>query len=310
MSFSITPNGIVAHVPIVVYGTQIYVDLFCSVAQTDYRGGRKLRVPPAYAHAGIVLLSLQRGSDSSGLSQYHVDSRRLHLCGPSTTCGIYVIDGQTVHASWRDVLIRHRLPLPEQFTDADRAVFIPAVPIQLALDAAFRFDEAHIQKFLRESGSIRVEHRNAHFRSPFLEDTSDVDSPTAFIFFPNSHRLMVTDGSEHLGYPIMIKVGQCHRVSSPQQLPSGLQDPSQPVPVLWATVNLSPLTASYQHSDVESRVSWSDPMHDCLSDHVSQWPDLRKWFDLRRAAVTLSFTPCPISPMRTLVMDASYVPGP
>ena len=41
------------------------------------------------------------------------------------------------------------------------------------------------------------------------------------------------------------------------------------------------------------------------STTVSQWPDLRKNFDLRRTAVTLSFTPCPISPMRTLVMEAS-----
>ena len=293
MSFVVTPHGLLAYIPIIVsHSGDTYADLFwatpdgiryllCLRAVTDLHEAQRSRRP-----------------------LYRVENTRLKEVEMSPLDpAAYLLGGQMVQASWQEILIRHRPPShrhPGQLSDTHRA-FIPAIPLQLALHAAFRFDEARMRKFLHESQLDFVEHRNTGFTS------QDPDFPQALPATFTFIRL------RKYPFALMIRVGQCRHTQSP-----GNSDQPQPVAqaILWATVHAIPgKVGSYDQCSVlydKIEAQSKDPLHDCLDDHVSEWPAFRKTFEVddgRRevSTVILSFAPCPISPERTLVLDASYL---
>ncbi len=163
-TFSITPYGILAYIPIVVIGGEIFGDLYWSW----YDG----------THALLSLVENPGSRESSSRRpSYRAGIPRMRICGIGAT-GDYRIRGEKGRASWQEVFIRHRpSPLPGlsgQLSDP-RTVAIPAMPVQLTLDAPYRFDEACIREFMVESKANRVEIRNARF-------PSNSNPPTIYAF--------------------------------------------------------------------------------------------------------------------------------
>ncbi len=180
--------------------------------------------------------------------------------------------------SWMEVLIRLRpLGVPDSATSG----FIPAIPMHLAFDAPVRFPEAGIRQFMFDALCQAFDVRGAGLSLPWMADSK---LTTTYIF------------SRYNG-DILIRVGQCQ-----QDGPSGEHRR------IWATVS-GFWGADTEIEAVISKVS-TDSQHDCSKDHILQWPDLRKRFELNHERfevdVTLSFTPCPLNPERTLILEASY----
>ena len=306
MTFTVTPHGVQAYIPIIEYSKKTYADL-------SWSGDASLSKLPN-AQPSRFLLCLEKDPDSQVWpgsprrpSYIVCYSRVLQIIDPPQRVDKYVFEGRTVHASWQTVLIRHRLPpprLPGQLLQLahshSSAPWIPPMPLQFSLGAPFRFDEAHIRKFLQQSRAGWVEVRNAGFpeHPTGAGKPSHHPNPTTYTFIRQTLYKRA----------IVIRVGECpwERKSS---------SPSRPAP-LWATVSSITVTMSVRRGSSGSMNAQlaglsRDARHCCLEDHVLHWPDSRKQFDLdipypESAAVTLSFTRCPINPARTLVLDASF----
>ncbi|KAI0712865.1 heterokaryon incompatibility protein-domain-containing protein [Cerioporus squamosus] len=162
MSFSVTPHGIQAYIPIIRLKGDKEEAIFADLAWCQ---------PENAAIPHRVLLPLEEDPDSrAGLSSrresYIVGRGRLtyaQLCKSrgmhhislwlSTESLTYMMFGHKERASrtWRTVLIRDRPPphrLPGQPSSADPHIpLVPVLPSQLFVGAPFRFDELHVQKF-------------------------------------------------------------------------------------------------------------------------------------------------------------------
>ncbi|TFK82554.1 HET-domain-containing protein [Polyporus arcularius HHB13444] len=275
MTFAITPAGVRANIPIFTWRGRIYGDLDWSFPQ----GTR-------------VFLRLEYDPDSQASSSrrliYQVGQPRLVTAIDSVTN--WAIFPPDERPSWKDVLIRHR-PLvrraPGHLPDSTTSRFTPAIPMQLTFDAPVRFPDACIRQFLTQSKSDSFEIRGAGLCSPWTDDSN---LPTAYVFV-------------EYGHSSIIKVGQCQQGRSPgkQRRPKAT----------WATISEIYVHEEYEDMwEAEVSKASTNARHDCLQDHVSRWPNLRKRFTMDRgrfvAEVTLSFAPCPLNPKRTLVLDASY----
>ncbi len=228
---------------------------------------------------------------SSLCPSYRVAFRRLAGHGEYADRYVHVSppDGPP---AWTEVLIRHRPPLsraPGQLPDFVAFKSTPAIPMQLTFDAPVRFPEARIRRFLIQSWSFRFEIRGAGLNSPWRADSS---LPTAYIFVKWSHS-------------IIIKIGKCQR----KGLPGEQLSPK----AIWATVNTGRLRSDDIGFEAEISTVSNNTLHRCSQDHVLQWPNLRKRFEVddewltgHMEEVTLSFAPCPLNPGTTLILAASY----
>ncbi|RPD58014.1 HET-domain-containing protein [Lentinus tigrinus ALCF2SS1-7] len=324
MTFSVTPHGVQAHIPVIESTQGTYADLFwChDDPKPTHQSSRSGPDPLRY------LLCLEKDLDSDAArpsscsASYIVCDLRLYDYTPPrrpgrTTSDRYELHGQTVYASWQTVLIRHQPPsqrLPGQLLLDSRTPFIPVSPVQLRSDASFRFDDAHVRKFFHQFSGGRLDVRNLSAELPVSGPSTlrsrtsshpEQQHPlatTAYTFSKNSR-------SESLA--IVIRVGECRSSG-------GGHGRSAPTPSVWATVSGVALSSRFSSDYIDEQISElsNDSRHHCLEDHVSQWRDYEKTFDLdmiqntrayhNAAAVTLSFTPCPINPRRTLILDASF----
>ncbi|TFK82485.1 HET-domain-containing protein [Polyporus arcularius HHB13444] len=266
MTFAVTPTGVRANIPIFTWRGGLFGDLYWSSGD-----GRP------------VFLHLEPDPDSEASSSrrtsYRVGEPR--LTGSEEYDDACPPDGPP---SWKEVIIRHRPPLhraPGQLPVSATFRFTPAIPMQLTLDAPVRFPEARIWQFLIQSESDRFEIRGAGLESPW---TAESTHPVAYVFVG-------------LQYTI-IRIGRCH-----QDGPPGEQRRPE---AIWATLSIGYVGDNDIEGEAEiSKVS-ADTLHDCSQDHVLQWPNLRKRFTIPfKKEVTLSFTPCPLNPERTLVLEAS-----
>ncbi|RPD54167.1 HET-domain-containing protein [Lentinus tigrinus ALCF2SS1-6] len=292
MTFSITPDGILAHIPLIVCGGQTFADL----SWTDCW------------YKSRVLLALQADSSqrrrASRRPLYIVSVRetlRMTYTDPPSKSGIYTIRGRSASASWRTILIKHRPSphrLPGQLSDPRTPSFIPAAPTQLALDTPFRFDEACIQRFMCQSRMGKVEVRNGQFCESRVVNLGNKPPPTAYIF---------TGGSVLFPH-IIIKIGQCGQ----EGFPTGDQPWLPRRAPVWAKVHFV-WVGRNDGPDITTKLS-DDAEHDCWGDHIMKWSRLQKSFHVDRDLfdtvvedkITLSFKRCPINPGGTLVLDASY----
>ncbi|KAI0708152.1 heterokaryon incompatibility protein-domain-containing protein [Cerioporus squamosus] len=303
IELSVTPYGILAYIPVYRYNELLVGDFYWSrPSAVRQMRNRKLR----------PMLCLEEDPDSQTGSSRTV--RPLYR----VQCGILCIESREPgeHASWQEVLIRHR-PVPHWGAGSlsarlsDRGTtLIPTMPMQLTLNAPYRFDEAHIRKFLRESQAHYMTVHGADHRPPspsgwMPQSNCPTMLPTTYIFSPTPF-LDVRGYDPYMNVRfIMIKVGKCRQWQIEQNLPWDQR--------VWATVHGEYISDSRRvsHALWEMRMLSDDLRHDCLTDHVSQWPALRKVFHvdiegwLQDATLTLSFAPCPINNGATLVLDAS-----
>ncbi len=278
MTFAVTPAGVRANIPIFQWEGKTFADLYWSAGNgSGRRGFLHLELDPDGRASSFHRLSYQVGYPRL---TWIPATKYLHVRPP---------DGPP---SWKEVLIRHRPPLrrtPGQLPDSGTLSFTPAIPMQLTFDPPVRFPEARIRQFMKQSFSSHFEIHGAGLHSPW---TADHYLSTAYVFWGQP------------SYCIIIKVGRCPRKWEP---PPRKQCQLQAV---WATVIVKYYPSPPRISGAEM-VS-PDTIHDCSQDHVSQWPDLRKTFEVgfgyystKTAKVTLSFTRCPINPEGTLILDAS-----
>ena len=258
MSFSVTPDGILACVPIVVCGGSTFADLNWSV-DDGTRWSRALLCLEA-------IPSTDQAHMARGGPSYRVGPSRMERIEPPAQRGRYIINGRSAFASWETVLIKHR-PSPDshrlsgqvRLSDPRMSTLIPPMPMQLMLKAPFRFPESSVQRFLHQFRGHRVEVRNARLQSP---QTTNAYFRTTYIFRRAS-----------TSWGVAVQVGRCRWTGSHRQWLR------RPVPV-WATVS------TYQDfsiegtgvptvlAEMESR--GPSPDHDCLEDHVANWSALRK----------------------------------
>ncbi len=282
MTFAVTPTGIRANIPIFQWDGQTLAELYWTSG--DGSGRRvflQLELDPDSQASSFHSLSYQVGYPRlTGIS----GTKCLHVCPP---------DGPP---SWKEVLIRHRPSprrAPGELPDSTMFNFTPAIPMQLTFDAPVRFPEARIRKLLTDSHYCRFEIHGAGFHSLW---TADSNLPTAYAFV------------RYGGY-FVIRVGQC-------QQERRLRGEQHRFNAIWATVTDSFRTGAKDTVEWQTEISKfsTDAGHDCSQDHVSQWPESRKTFELpftgtyrfELDAVTLSFTRCPLNPERALILDASY----
>ena len=282
MTFSITPYGILAYIPLILCEDGTYADLYWST------GDRR--------HA---LLCLTEDRDDCYLRSSHqcpvysVRDPRIFVMRHPIDSGAYIIEGHRTSTSWQEILVRHRPPsqrLPGQLPDT-RTAFVPPTPMQLALEAPFRFSEDRIQKFMEQSRSDSVQVRNGEFRYSHTSDSCRL--PTSYVF-------VCDGGKSEESVNIVVKIGRCRE--------TGVLSEAQPQPAsdLWATVS------RFASSDQSASDEADSLAHKCDEEHVSRWPNARMEFALHRvsiyypATVTLSFTPCLIN-NGTLILDASFM---
>ncbi len=280
MTFAVTPAGVRANIPIFQWKGKTFADLYWSSGDGS---GRR------------VFLHLELDPDSQASASHRLSYQvgYLRLTGIRPNTKYFDVRPPNGPPSWKEVLLRHRPPplgAPGELPNSSTFKFIPAMPMQLTFDAPFRFPEARIRKLLTDSWSERFDIHGAGVHFPWRADSN---LSTAYVFVRH-------DGS------FVIRVGQCQQE---RRLP-GEQHRFN---AIWATVTTGP------HHIAKDTVEWqtetskfsTDTGHDCSQDHVSQWPDLRKMFELDLGfiptpKVTLYFAPCPLNPMRTLILDASF----
>ncbi|RPD54186.1 HET-domain-containing protein [Lentinus tigrinus ALCF2SS1-7] len=299
-TFSVTPRGIRAYVPIIECRTRTYADLHWLQSVGGYPVLLCLRSTDNATRQD------EDGEDTEwkigsirgqpGPPAYEVDRPRLLEIQALSYPGIYTIQGEVVRASWQDVFIKHRPSprhIPGQLPDS-RLPFIPAIPMQLPLHAPYRFDPTDIRKFQRQLDGPEVK----------IYNPAVPGAPVRYRF---------RAGHKWTSQWITINVGQC------------LRKEENPV---WATLLVT------NHGHKEDSVD-----HDCQFDHISEWPTRDssdsgkesanrssdavtshqkdfplasrkfyhgyKLFREEGGLITLSFAPCPINPARTLVLKAS-----
>ena len=265
-----------------------YADLFWS--KTNKNGTRYRGLLPLEEDEGLQAQSVRYPS-------YHILTSPLRrgyniLWIPvSRTPNQYKIDEKIFHASWQDILLRHRPP-PRRLVGQpllDPSNVLPAIPWQLTLDAPFRFDKAHIEKFMRQSSESRVK----VYLPSVARGASDPNVSATYVFSSRWH------------HRLLIQIGRCVSGEG-RHLTSAV----------WARV----IYLLQQKLEEETVELADDPEHDCSYDHVSSWPGLQKTFALdtvtecddeehrswlAQQVVTLSFTPCRLN-RRTLILNATY----
>lgn len=285
MTFTVTPAGVLAHIPLVDLHTDsglAFADFGISVE--GYR----------------LLLVLLRRPHTPPRSHpaYHVGARNLlnqevRLIRVEAKESLNLDDwplASTWDASWTwsDVYLLHNVP-----SSSHRRLGVPLVPVNHSLHPSFRFPDENIHAFTESlfSGSRffkRVQLSVKNVQVPTREAL-----PASFVF-AKGHKAQVQNRHQ---FAIVISVGQCELSSMNDIQPVGVHVLR---PLLWAHVRCYD-----EDPDV-------DTTHHCGHDHVAAWPSMKRIFacggyrgQWKSLEVTLSFTPCPLNPSGTLILSAS-----
>lgn len=286
VTFATTPHGILAHIPVVEYQGWSFADLGWSDS------GQRVMLTLAPRRGGLLDLS-------HPIYDIRGDHRLVRLPASTSMHGKRSLGWsreKPLRTTWKDIYIAHR-PCSSGPQTAVHAS-LPPIPINHCVSAPFRFPERRIENLARMLNGNLEDVQNAD-----LSWTGD--PPTTFTFRISNTNTMA------------IKVGTCpyhpDTPASPDSEGAGSLD-SGPVSRMWANVQWNPHPADNEMP--------SDPSsdHDCTTDHIAEWPELKKTFVLlpdgsRRESYKffmLSFTRCPISTSGTLILDVSvedqYVP--
>lgn len=238
-----------------------------------------------------LLLRLERSLDSHAMpsscsASYTVSEERMCFYDDDE------VQEQNTRVSWQTVLIKHRPP-PHRLLPQGRIV--PSLPTQFYLDSPVRIHEDDLRSFINLCGAVWTKVLNADSRHDLGHGNLVRHPPTIYVFYVRDYQRTVT---------ILITFGQCER----KRLAEDGQ--TSAVAPVWATVRTIWMMQWQRDKD---NISRSDVGHVCLEDHVQNWPNSQKIFNLDGEGqsqtlgdATLSFTPCPINPRRTLVLHPSF----
>ena len=219
-----------------------------------------------------------------------------------------------VVAEWRQVYLATQPP-------HETAVAVPPpVLLTSGLQTPFRILDRHLEE-------LRTRHRLI-VESAEPQSLPWAGSPPARITFRFDHGSTVR--ARHFRNTVIVQLGRCDNTSTHSPYPSHNQDDGRDLQPHWANVRfeMDPMVAitlaAWENpiwpSDSfvsSSPFSLMSPGHDCPADHICEWEGRRNTFvdgtymgsmlrerDFDRA-ITLSFTPCPINPDNTLVVNIS-----
>ena len=299
LTFTITAHGIFARIPLVERAE--YTVALLGLSRRGDRLGLLLSKCPLSADREHPLYDI--GTTRMPIGIYY----RLVSIQQSAS-GDVELFGQTVRPQWRQVYLANRPP--------KEAVLIapPRVLISFGLRAPFRFLQRHLQEIYNRY-NLLVE--SAEPES--LPWTGASPVRIAFTFDHDND-----DRRHRLRNKVMLHLGRC--TSSGYSLESS-QRQAKGLGPHWANVQFGTdfetavLIGCRNQSpwDYEAEPSFvpEPPQHACPADHICEWQNSTKTFidgtyvgsgipgrTLDRA-ITLSFTPCPINPSNTLIVNMS-----
>ena len=223
----------------------------------------------------LALSSRTRGESDQSYPTYHIcGDHRLVRMPTAKNKACSLFKVPSMRTAWKDIYLAHRaVPTPSPVHSS-----LPVIPINHCVSAPFRFPERRIANFARLANGSLESIQNAQL--PW-----DGDPPTTFTFRISTVNFLV------------ITVGRCTAPLTPRAIGDEATAP------MWANMQWNP---------VDTSLSKFVP-HDCASDHITDWQDLKKTFVLLPGGTarknfkffTLSFTRCPLSNSGTLILDVS-----
>ncbi|KAI0753170.1 heterokaryon incompatibility protein-domain-containing protein [Daedaleopsis nitida] len=279
-TFSVTPHGVLARLPLVeAHGAAIGV---LSWSRDGDRLGLLLTPCP-------ISLDPSRPLYDAGIGDGNV--RVIDLGSATEDLELF---GEAVETVWKEIYIAHRPPLRIQ------AVSTAPVFLNRSITTAFRLPEANLER-LDASGVALL--RQSSIPSPWT------GSPAAMLFFGRA------DQSLSAPMDFVVHLGRCTgstSLGSDTTLADAETRGSLQLGAHWAYAE------HYHPGEMEpdpSRLSW----HECPADHIREWPRGSMTFDiscectlqltasvgrpLQAAHVSLSFVPSMLNPSEALDLD-------
>ncbi len=277
MTFTLTPHGVLAHIPVVTFRGRVYADLSWSTAEVAYGHTSRWR----WEGVARILLILRpyshnpdRSRPSYTVGYLYFGNKHRRLVAPSDD--VFRKRGTT---QWKDVYLIHDPPE----STVDRPDPLIDIPFNHNLTAPFRFPPENVWTFVNSLGQLPVSHPTVEISA--CNAGMPWAGPAIFTF----------SRPKSLHYPpIVLEVGWCSCGHS-----------------LWAM--------AYSLYPAETLMTAAPREHSCPADHLAEWSDLKKTFEVFRkelwlgmlsayrtivVVITLSFTPCRLNP-QSLVLHAS-----
>ncbi|RDX43427.1 HET-domain-containing protein [Lentinus brumalis] len=270
VTLSITPHGVMAHLPVVEFGSYTLADL----CWRDQEGFPIL----------LVLSPVPADADQWGptyaVGVYPNPAARLVFLGLRDS----MKDACTTRV-WSDIYIIQSAPLEQS-----PVLRIPPIPLNHALRPPFRFPEHNIQTLASSSQPCKV----------FVDKVQlpwTGEPPATFTIWPSSGLL------DHFltSYRTIttIQVGMCSLPSAKSTSLHALDTSKVACPALWANAQYLPeneVPHVGHRCPGDHVATWPD----LRKMFVCEEPNEPGWWE----AFTLAFTPCPMNPNDTLVLHA------
>ena len=277
-TFSVTPYGIHAHLKVMDISPSLSIGLISCVI--DIQGREDI--------VGLFLSPCTSAMDPRrplfhvGALDFHLLSHRTVLLGDTrNSVHIYHDSPLLSFPRWREIYIAHRPPPTTHL--------IPHIPSSCTTSPPFRIPLPDIMKGLPDWTLFTMT----------LSGPSWAGKPPIVLTFKHVN-----------GSYLVVILGICRRQDSEDHDQRSRNGPShQGSSRHWARV----FTPNERLSEV--------PSHDCMRDHIRNWPRQSKTVPTpvqafagflsgpipnRPTTLTVSFSPCPISPGDTLVLNMKY----
>lgn len=298
-TFSVTPYGVLAHIPVIDLSQYMIAILFWCCGPDG--------------HLGLRLNPCSNNFDSSHpLYDVHPGGNRIVSLGIHKGPGSdfkFTVQGQSAPVVWKKIYIAHRPPPDSPTPDANTSLYLP---LNLGVLMPFRFPGHNIQELYSSTGL-----RFASVSPMTLPWTGS--PPITLTFQPDSNDRIPSV----LAVPgIDLHLGRCTVPTSSSSLVPG-QTTAGSRRLLgphWARLVFhAPKHDPLRHTPYQE--------HSCAEDHICDWGGYKKAFyyppDSTMAvsqrpasscfkpepgsefesSIFLSFTPCPLNPSTTLVVN-------
>ena len=289
ITLSITPRGVLAHIPVLETACASFADLSWTCDEQ---------------HKVLMVLSpepVRVDGYPSYVAGHIAPGHRMVVL--RTFAEEYTFFSQGSTWKWTDVYLLDDPP-PRTSSQATCPSIFP-MNVLISPPQQFQFPSRNIEQFISELNGTASGHRAVAVNHYTLTSTTNVgpiddDTPTSFIF---TQPMSPFDDQRST---LIIQVGRC-RTSSEDGYKL-LSRRSKSVRSLWARVFLG----SYESQPTFSQPD-NDQEHDCSRDHVSRWPSQAKDFSFASEysiwfrVIRLSFLPSLLDPnCRTLRASANW----
>ena len=284
ITLSITPRGVLAHIPVLETACASFADLSWTCDEQ---------------HKVLMVLSpepVRVDGYPSYVAGHIAPGHRMVVLRTFAEESTFFAQGTTW--KWTDVYLLDDPPPRTPSRSTCPSIF--PMNVLITPPQQFQFPSRNIEQFISEINGTAEGHRALAVNYYTLTAATNVgpiedDTPTSFTFSEPSSEFNDT------APVIIIQVGRCRTSFEHGHNLLGRQ--SNPVRSLWARVFLG----SYKLSQLD------DQEHDCSKDHVSRWPSQAKDFSFASEdsiwfrVIRLSFLPSLLDPKcRTLRASANW----